>query len=548
MSISPTPSSPTPSTAPDTSFGTGRTRSRSIDVLADGDEASRRVLTPEALEFLADLHRRFEPERRRRLEERLDVQRRLDEGWIPDFPEETRAIREATWRVSEPPRDLLKRHVEITGPVERKMIINALNSGADVFMADFEDSNSPTWRNCIDGQVNLIDAVRGEIAYENPATGKRYALNDETATLVVRPRGWHLDEAHVLVDGEPISASLFDFGLYLFHNAHERIARGTGPYFYLPKLENRLEARLWNEVFVFSQARLGLPRGTIRATVLIETVLAAFECDEILHELREHSSGLNCGRWDYIFSFIKKFSARPDRVLPDRWRVTMEEPFLASYAKLVVRTCHRRGAHAIGGMSAYIPVKDDEERNRLALERVAADKRREARDGHDGTWVAHPGLVEIARKEFDAVLHGHAHQIERTRDDVVVTADDLLRPPRGPITEKGLRDNVRIGIAYLSAWLSGTGCVPLEGLMEDAATAEISRAQVWQWLRHRARLDDGRTVDAALVQRIVDEEARRVAGPRSAQARKLFEALALAPRFADFLTLDAYQELLAGGD
>jgi malate synthase len=522
--------------------------------LLAGDEA---LLTRDALEFLAALHRRFEPERRRRLAARRALQSQLDAGWTPNFRADSAAVRAADWRVAPAPHDLERRIVEITGPVERKMIINALNSGADVFMADFEDSNSPTWRNCVEGQRNLSDAVRRTIRHHDAARGKSYELAPRTATLVVRPRGWALDEAHLSVDGQPISASLFDFGLYVFHNARELIARGSGPYFYLPKLESALEARLWNDVFVAAQEHLGLPRGTIRATVLIETILAAFEMDEILYELREHSSGLNCGRWDYIFSYIKKFALRPEMTLPDRWRVTMGESFLRNYSLLVIATCHRRGAHAIGGMAAFIPVKHDEARNREALARVAADKQREAQDGHDGTWVAHPGLVATAREQFEAVLGARPHQLERLRDDVHVEAAQLLQAPQGPITERGLRDNLRIGIEYLTAWLAGVGCVPLNDLMEDAATAEISRAQVWQWLRHGARLDDGRRVERAFVEQCIDEEcgalratllARGEDPAHHDRARSLFAQLTLNERFEDFLTLSAYRTLLLQGD
>lgn len=522
--------------------------------LLAGDEA---LLTREALEFLAELHRRFEPERRRRLAARRALQSRLDAGWTPEFRAESAAVRAADWRVAPPPRDLTRRVVEITGPVERKMIINALNSGADVFMADFEDSNSPTWRNSIDGQRNLHDAVRRTIRHHDAARGKSYELAAQTATLVVRPRGWALEEAHLCVDGQPISASLFDFGLYFFHNARELVARGSGPYFYLPKLESALEARLWNDVFVAAQEHLGLSRGTIRATVLIETILAAFEMDEILYELREHSSGLNCGRWDYIFSYIKKFALRPEMTLPDRWRVTMGESFLRNYSLLVIATCHRRGAHAIGGMAAFIPVKNNQARNREALARVAADKQREAQDGHDGTWVAHPGLVATAREQFEAVLGDRPHQLERLREDVRVDAAQLLATPQGPITERGLRDNLRIGIEYLTAWLAGVGCVPLNDLMEDAATAEISRAQVWQWLRHGARLEDGRRVERAFVEQCIDEEcgalraallARGEDPAHHDRARSLFAQLTLNERFEDFLTLSAYRTLLLQGD
>lgn len=511
------------------------------------------ILSMKALEFVAELARRFEPERQRLLKRRGLVQQQLDSGRLPDFLNETAGVRDADWKVAEAPADLQDRRVEITGPVDRKMVINALNSGANVFMADFEDSNSPTWTNTVEGQVNLYDAARRTITYDNPANGKHYALNEHTATLVVRPRGWHLDEAHLTVDGEPVSGSLFDFGLFFFHNAAALLERGTGPYFYLPKLESHLEARLWNEVFLFAQEELRIPRGTIRATVLIETILAAFEMDEILYELREHSAGLNCGRWDYIFSFIKKFRARAGWVLPDRWRVGMDEHFLRSYSLLLIQTCHRRGAHAMGGMAAQIPIKNDDEANAEALAKVDADKRREAGDGHDGTWVAHPGLVPIARAVFDEVMP-EANQIERARDDVRVTRDDLLRVPQGAITEDGIRQNVAVGIRYLAAWLAGSGCVPLYNLMEDAATAEISRAQLWQWLQHGARLKGGRVIDSELFHRILEEEMTTIRaeanGDASAAARnqlagELFERMVEATEFEEFLTLPAYQHLLS---
>ena len=509
------------------------------------------VLSPAALEFAAGLQRSFDGRRRELLARRAELQKRLDAGHRPDFLEETRAVREGDWKVAPLPEDLLDRRVEITGPVDRKMIINALNSGANVFMADFEDSSAPTWANVVEGQVNLRDAVRREVDFTHPETGKRYALAEETATLLVRPRGWHLVERHVTVDGEPFSASLFDFALYLFHNAEELLARGTGPYYYLPKMESHLEARLWNDVFVAAQEALGLPRGTIKATVLIETILAAFEMDEILYELREHSSGLNCGRWDYIFSFIKRFAADPGFVLPDRGLVGMDQHFLRSYSQLLIRTCHRRGVHAMGGMAAQIPIKNDEERNRAAMEKVRADKRREAGDGHDGTWVAHPGLVELARAELDAVLDG-PNQLEVLREDVQVTAADLLAVPEGPITEAGLRQNLNVGILYLEAWLRGTGCVPIYDLMEDAATAEISRTQLWQWIRHGAALEDGRTIDAPLVKSVLEEEMdairqlvgeERFRGGRFPLARSLFERLITSPELEEFLTLVAYEHL-----
>ncbi|MGH7673975.1 MAG: malate synthase A, partial [Gemmatimonadales bacterium] len=448
------------------------------------------------------------------------------------------------------PPDLLDRRVEITGPPDRKMIINALNSGASVFMADFEDSNAPTWANTVEGQLNLRDAVDRTIAYTSPE-GKRYTLDRHGATLVVRPRGWHLVEKHCWVDGRPVSASLVDFGLFIFHNAARLVARGSGPYFYLPKLESHLEARLWNDVFQVAQDALGLPRGTIRATVLIETILAAFEMHEILFELREHAAGLNCGRWDYIFSYIKKFRHRPEFVLPDRAQVTMDRPFLQSYVDLLIQTCHRHGVHAMGGMAAQIPIKGDPAANEAALEKVRRDKLREVRAGHDGTWVAHPGLVAVARSVFDAGMPG-PHQLAARRDDVRVAARDLLDVPSGPITEAGLRTNVDVGIQYLEAWLRGTGCVPIYGMMEDAATAEISRTQVWQWLRHAARLTDGRTVTPELVRRAMAEELeklRQTMGPARFDggkfdlAARLFDDMMTGAEFPEFLTLVAYDYL-----
>ncbi|MDH3591850.1 MAG: malate synthase A, partial [Planctomycetota bacterium] len=487
---------------------------------------------------------------------RQERQRALDAGVRPDFLEETRLIREADWTVAPIPHDLLDRRVEITGPVDRKMIVNALNSPARVFMADFEDSSSPTWDAMVGGQRHLADAVRRTLAFDDPARGKRYELGDDPATLMVRPRGWHLDEAHVEIDGRPMSASLFDFGLFFFHNASEAIARGTGPYFYLPKLESRLEARLWNDVFLEAQDALGIPHGTVRATVLIETILAAFEMDEILYELREHSAGLNCGRWDYIFSFIKRFRNDPAFVLPDRGQVTMDRGFLDAYVRLLIRTCHRRGIHAMGGMAAQIPIKSDLDANRAALDKVRADKEREARAGHDGTWIAHPGLAETAFAAFDEVLGDAPHQIDRELGrvgDDEVTAENLLQVPTGTRTDDGLRLNLRVGVQYVEAWLRGTGCVPLYHLMEDAATAEISRAQVWQWIRHGAALEDGRTVDAALFRAVLAEELDRIrdeiggdrfdAG-RFDEAAALFAEMIENPEFDEFLTLPAYDRLI----
>ena len=507
------------------------------------------VLTPEAIDFAVELEREFGAERRRLLARRAAIQRRLNTGWKPDFLPETKAIRDGDWRVAPIPRDLQDRRVEITGPTDRKMVINALNCGANVYMADFEDANTPTWDNLIEGQANLSDAVRRTIAFDDPQTGRHYSLNGKTAVLFVRPRGWHLAEKHVLVDGEPMSGALFDFALFFYHNAKELVARGTGPYFYLPKLESHLEARLWNSVFLHAQARLGLPRGTIRATVLIETILAAFEMDEILYELRDHSAGLNCGRWDYIFSFIKKFAEDPNCVMPDRAQVTMTSHFLRSYSLLLIKTCHRREIHAMGGMAAQIPIRDDPAANEAAMEKVRADKQREAGDGHDGTWVAHPGLVAIANEIFDREMP-QPNQIARKRQDVDVTTSDLLAVPTGTITEVGLRQNLNVGIGYIEAWLRGTGCVPLYNLMEDAATAEISRAQVWQWIRHGARLDDGRTVDMALCRKLLDEELAKLHASRGGgnheEAAVLFNELIEAPKFPEFLTMPAYDMITTG--
>jgi malate synthase len=507
-----------------------------------------KVLTPEAIDFVVELEREFRAERRRLLVRRGEIQRRLDAGWKPDFLPETKEIRDGDWRVAPIPSDLQDRRVEITGPTDRKMVINALNCGANVFMADFEDANTPTWDNLIEGQVNLSEAVRRAIAFDDPQTGRHYALNSNTAVLFVRPRGWHLPEKHVLVDGEPMSGALFDFGLFFFHNAKELTARGTGPYFYLPKLESHLEARLWNSVFLHAQARLGLPKGTIRATVLIETIMAAFEMDEILWELRDHSSGLNCGRWDYIFSFIKKFAEDPNCVMPDRGQVTMTTHFLRRYSLLLIKTCHRREVHAMGGMAAQIPIRDDPAANEAAMDKVRADKQREAGDGHDGTWVAHPGLVAIAKEIFDREMP-QPNQIARKRGDVQVAPSDLLAVPQGTITEAGLRRNLNIGIGYIEAWLRGIGCVPLYNLMEDAATAEISRAQVWQWIRHGAQLENGRTVDAALCRKLLDEELAKLrASNRSGgyeEAAELFTELTTARAFPEFLTIPAYDLIAA---
>jgi malate synthase len=501
-------------------------------------DAEIQVLTLEAQAFVTRLGRRFETPRQELLAARRVRQKRIEAGELPDFLPETAHIRKKEWAVAPIPHDLLDRRVEITGPVDRKMIINALNSGANVFMADFEDSNSPTWQNNLEGQFNLRDAVEGSISYVSPE-GKRYELNPRVATLLVRPRGWHLEEKHFRVDGKPVSASLFDFGLYFFHNAKQLIRKGTGPYFYLPKMESHFEARLWNDVFCFAQDELDMPRGTIRATVLIETILAAFEMDEILYELREHSSGLNCGRWDYIFSFIKKFRNRPDFVLPDRSLVTMNTHFLRSYGDLLIQTCHRRGIHAMGGMAAQIPIKNDRVANEKALDKVRQDKLREVNAGHDGTWVAHPALVPIAKEIFDAHMK-EANQISRRRDSVRVSSKDLLAVAEGQISEEGLRWNIEVGLQYLESWLRGSGCVPIYNLMEDAATAEICRAQVWQWVRHRAKLSDGRLVSQEMVRKVIAEQKNKLQGRRMSAAADIYERMITSPDFAEFLTLLAY--------
>ena len=508
--------------------------------------SSALVLTPEALVFVADLHRTFNATREAHLRRRAERQAEFDAGAVPDFLEDTRTVREAAWTVAPTPDDLRKRWVEITGPVDRKMMINAFNSGANVFMADFEDALSPTWLNVVEGQKNLIDAVRRTLAFDGGG-GKTYALRDEIATLVVRPRGWHLTEKHVEVDGAPISASLFDFGLFLFHNGRELLNRGSGPYFYLPKLESHLEARLWNDVFNRAQDRLGLPRGSIRATVLIETILAAFEMEEILYELRDHSAGLNAGRWDYIFSLIKKFRKRRDLALPDRAQVTMTVPFMRAYANLLVQTCHGRGAHAIGGMAAFIPNRRDAEVTRVALEKVTEDKERESGDGFDGTWIAHPDLVPVARPVFERALGGRDHQKDRSPDATVSGKDVVdLQVPGGTVTESGVRNNISIALQYLSAWLQGSGAVAIFNLMEDAATAEISRAQLWQWVHNGATLDDGRVVDIALYATLRDTEIEKLGGRsagRFGDAVDLLDALVEDETFADFLTLGAYARL-----
>jgi malate synthase len=501
------------------------------------------VLTAEALDFLCELHRRFDPRRRALLAARAERQRAFDAGLLPDFLPETRHIRDGDWRVGAIPIDLTDRRVEITGPTDRKMIINALNSGAKVFMADFEDATAPTWANLIEGQLNLIDRWRGRLAYEDPATGKAYAVGDSPAVLMVRPRGWHLEERHLQVDGAPVAGSLFDFGLYFCHNAEAALAAGSGPYFYLPKLESHHEAALWSDVFAFAEQQAGLPRGTIKATVLIETIPAAFEMDEILHALKENIVGLNCGRWDYIFSFIKRLGRTPERLTPDRSAMTMDKAFLAAYSLKLVETCHRRGAFAMGGMAAQIPVKGDEAANAAAFDKVRADKRREVANGHDGTWVAHPALVPVAMEAFGA-LDG-PNQLDR-RVESKVTREDLLRLHEGPRTESGVRENIRVGIQYIAAWLNGRGAVPLYNLMEDAATAEICRTQLWQWLRFEAKLDDGRRLTHDLFDRLLREETTALAGraeSRLEEAKAIFAELVTADELAEFLTQPAYERL-----
>jgi malate synthase len=505
-----------------------------VELLAPLEERDEQVLSADALAFVAELHRRFDGTRRALLATRAKRQAQLDAGELPDFLPETREVREGDWRVAPVPPDLQDRRVEITGPVDRKMVINALNSGARCFMADFEDANSPTWRNCVEGQANLTDAIERTIELD---TGeKTYRLGDDPAVLLVRPRGWHLSERHVLVDGEPVAGSLFDFGLHLFHNGRRLLDKGSGPYLYLPKLESHLEARLWNDVFDFTEERLDLPPGSIKATVLIETILAAFEMEEILYELRDHSAGLNAGRWDYIFSVIKKFRHRPEFVLPDRAQVTMTVPFMRAYTDLLVKTCHRRGAHAMGGMAAFIPSRRDPDVNEVALAKVREDKQREAGSGFDGTWVAHPDLVPVAMEEFDEVLGERPNQVERLREEVDVAAADLLdvRVPGGEITDEGVRANVSVGLRYLESWLRGTGAAAIDNLMEDAATAEISRSQIWQWLRH------GR-IERDTVVAFEDAELAEAGEGRWTEARALFDEVALSEELPEFLTIPAYE-------
>ena len=515
-----------------------------IQVSGAESAASGKILSREALALVEELHRKLEPTRQKLLAARAARQLQFDKGQMPTFLEETRKVREGSWQVASCPADLQKRRVEITGPTERKMMINALNSGAQMFMADFEDSLSPTWANVVEGQQNLVDAIRRTISFANP-DGKQYKLNDKVATLIVRPRGWHLNEKHVTVDGTQVSASLFDFGLHFFHNAAELLKRGSGPYYYLPKQESHLEARLWNDAFLLAQERVGIPRGSIRATCLIETMPAAFEMDEFLYELREHSSGHNAGRWDYIFSMIKKLRNRKDLILPDRGQVTMTVPFMRAYTELLVQTCHKRGAHAMGGMAPFIPTRKNPEINEAALKKVREDKEREAKDGFDGTWVAHPDLVSTAMEVFDRVLGDKPHQKDRLRPEVKVEAAQLVdtRMPGATITEAGIRNNISVAIQYVSAWLAGNGAVAINNLMEDAATAEISRAQLWQWNTNGAKLDDGRTFDKAFYERVRDEEMAKLG-----HAGQLDHAVKLLDRlvegaFLDFLTLPAYEQL-----
>jgi malate synthase len=517
-----------------------------VQVLGPVSPAFAQILTPAALSFVAKLHRQFNSTRESLLKRRVERQIELDAGKLPDFPANSVA-RQSDWQVASTPPDLQKRWVEITGPTERKMMVNALNSGASVFMADFEDALSPSWDNVVQGQINLIDAIRRQIDFVSPE-GKAYKLNEQVATLLVRPRGWHLVEKNVLVDGQPISGSLFDFGLYLFHNAKELLARGSGPYFYLPKLESHLEARLWNDVFNLAQDEVGIPRGTIRATVLVETIMAAFEMEEILYELRDHSAGLNAGRWDYIFSVIKKFRRRGEFMLPDRAQVTMTVPFMRAYTELLVRSCHRHGAHAIGGMAAYIPSRKDAEVNERALAKVREDKERESSDGFDGTWVAHPDLVPIAWEVFERKLGQKSHQKDRLREDVNVAAKDIanIHVPGGQITEAGVRLNINVALQYVNSWLEGNGAAAIYNLMEDTATAEISRAQLWQWLCHGAKLEDGRAFTKEMYQQIRTEELGKVGGVgvgRYRDAVEILDTLILNDEFIEFLTFVAYPYL-----
>jgi malate synthase len=525
------------------------TTPKGVRITGFHEESYAQILTLEALEFIAQLHRWFNPIRKQLLENRLIVQKDINAGKFPVFLENTKQIRENDWQVLPVLKDLQDRRVEITGPVNRKMVINALNSGAKVFMADFEDANCPNWANNIEGQINLRDAIRREISFTNPKNGKKYAFNETTATLMVRPRGWHLEEKNMTVDGEFMSGSLFDFGLYFFHNAGELIKRGSSPYFYLPKLEHHLEARLWNSVFEFAQKSFGIEAGKIKATVLIETILAAFQMDEILWELRQHSAGLNCGRWDYIFSFIKRFRNHPSFVMPERGQVTMNVHCMKSYSELLIKTCHRRNAHAMGGMAAQIPIKNDPEANEIAFGKVAADKLREAKDGHDGTWVAHPGLVKTAMDIFDEFMP-NANQIDNKRLDVNITEADLLTVPTGIITEIGVRENINVSVLYIESWLRGNGAAALYHKMEDAATAEISRTQLWQWIRNASKTDEGEIITQVYIDSLIPQELEKIQiyvgteayeNGRFAEALDIFNYLIKDETFPDFLTLEAYK-------
>jgi malate synthase len=522
-----------------------------VEITAPVSAEFAEILTPEAMNFVATLVRTFGARREELLNKRAQRQIEIDAGKLPDFLAETAHIRQRDWTIAPEPTDLQDRRVEITGPVDRKMVINALNSGSKTYMADFEDAHSPTWEATIQGQINLRDAVAGTITYSSPE-GKTYKLNEKIATLIVRPRGWHLSEKHVLIDGQPISGGIFDFALFFFHNVRPLLAKGSGPYFYLPKIESHLEARLWNDIFVMAQNLLNIPQGTIKATVLIETILATFEMDEILYELREHSAGLNCGRWDYIFSAIKKFRNVPEYIFPDRAQVTMTTHFMRSYSLLAIKTCHRRNAHAMGGMAAQIPIKNDPKANEEALAKVRADKHREVTDGHDGTWVAHPGLVAIALSEFDAGMK-NPNQIERKREDVQITAADLLKVAQGTITEAGMRNNISVSLQYLESWLRGSGCVPINNLMEDAATVEIARAQLWQWIHHpKGILNDGRKATIQLFRQLASEELEKIqanlgeeqlTGRKFYQATQILDQIITDDEFVEFLTLPAYRYL-----
>ena len=534
---------------------TRQTTPEGMTIKAPFHAAYAAILSMEALYFIRALHLRFNPHRQKLLQERVAVQQKIDGGWRPGFLPETEVIRSSNWRIPAMPQDIEDRRVEITGPVDRKMIINAMNSGANIFMADFEDSNAPTWENVMNGQINLRDAINETISFTND-NGKEYTLNEKISTLFVRPRGWHLQEKHVLIDDEPISGSLFDFGLYFFHNAKTLLKKGSGPYFYLPKIENYNEARLWNDVFIFSQNYCGVPYGSAKATVLVETILASFQLNEILWELKDHSAGLNCGRWDYIFSFIKKFRNSSGHVFPDRSQVTMTVPFMRAYTQLVIQTCHKRGAHAIGGMAAQIPIRGNENANKAALEKVKTDKLREVTDGHDGTWVAHPGLVTLAKEIFDKHMPT-PNQIHIKREDFSCTEEELLSVPEGTITEKGLRHNINVGILYLESWLRGNGAAAIYNLMEDAATAEICRTQTWQWIHNKAKLDDGREINLCLYEDLRDdeiEELRHTVGSKAyqegmyVQAICLFNKLVVQDKWEDFLTLSAYELILDNDD